>query len=100
MCRRKKATWGVATTADVEESARQRAQRVLDGLAGRTVGFIDNAKPNFNHLVDDLAGLLVSRYGVAKVIKRKKRAASVPAPEAIYKEFEEQCDLVIAGSGD
>ena len=77
-----------------------RAQRVLDGLAGRTVGFIDNAKPNFNNLVDDLAGLLVSRYGVAKVIKRKKRAASVPAPEAVYKEFEEQCDLVIAGSGD
>jgi len=77
-----------------------RAQRVLDRLAGKTVGFIDNAKPNFNNLVDDLAGLLVSRYGVAKVIKRKKRAASVPAPEAIYKELEEQCDLVIAGSGD
>jgi hypothetical protein len=77
-----------------------RAQRVLDGLAGKTVGFIDNAKPNFNNLVDDLAGLLVSRYGVAKVIKRKKRAASVPAPEAVYQELEEQCDLVIAGSGD
>jgi len=77
-----------------------RARRVLDGLAGKTVGFIDNAKPNFNNLVDDLADLLVSRYGVAKVIKRKKRAASVPAPEAVYKELGEQCDLVIAGSGD
>ncbi len=77
-----------------------QVQRVLDGLAGKTVGFIDNAKPNFNNLVDDLAELLVTRYGVARVIKRKKRAASVPAPEDVYKEFAEQCDLVIAGSGD
>ena len=76
------------------------APRVLDGLAGKTVGFIDNAKPNFHNLVDDLAELLVSRYGVARVIKRKKRAASVPAPEAVYQEFADQCDLVIAGSGD
>ncbi len=77
-----------------------QVQRFLDGLAGKTVGFIDNAKPNFNHLVDDLAELFVSRYGVAKVIKRKKRAASMPAPEDVYQEFADQCDLVIAGSGD
>ena len=24
-------------------------------LAGKVIGFIDNSKPNFNHLVDDLA---------------------------------------------
>ena len=35
--------------------------RRLEGLAGKVVGFIDNAKPNFNHLVDDLAELLTSR---------------------------------------
>ena len=34
-----------------------RTQTVLDGLAGKTVGFIDNAKPNFQYLVDDLADL-------------------------------------------
>ena len=31
-----------------------REVRTLDGLAGKTIGFIDNAKPNFNYLVDDL----------------------------------------------
>ena len=77
-----------------------QVQHTLDGLAGKTVGFIDNAKPNFHNLVDDLAELMVQRYGVAQVIKRKKRAASVPAPEAVYKELADQCDLVIAGSGD
>ena len=74
--------------------------RTLEGLRGKVIGFIDNAKPNFDNLVDDLAELLVSRYGASRVIKRKKRAASVAAPEAVYKELAEQCDLVITGSGD
>jgi len=74
--------------------------RTIAGLQGSVVGFIDNAKPNFNHLVDDLADLLVSRYGVRTVMKRRKRSASVPAPEEMIQEITGQCDLVITGSGD
>ena len=74
--------------------------RKMAGLEGAVVGFIDNAKPNFNHLVDDLADLLVSRYGVRAVVKRRKRSASVPAPEEMIREVVGQCDLVITGSGD
>ena len=74
--------------------------QTLAALSGKVVGFIDNAKPNFDHLVDDLAGLLIARYGVAKIIKRKKRAASVPADDAVSRELAEHCDLVITGSGD
>jgi len=70
------------------------------GLAGAVVGFIDNAKPNFDHLVDDLADLLVSRYGVRRVIKRRKPSASVPALPELVEELADQCDMVIAGSGD
>lgn len=69
-------------------------------LAGAVIGFIDNAKPNFHHLVDDLAELLVSRYGVAKVIKRRKSSASIPADAAVIAELSGECDVVIAGSGD
>jgi hypothetical protein len=78
----------------------EQVQQVLAGLAGKVVGFIDNAKPNFNHLVDDIAALLMSRHGVSRVLKRQKRSASVPAPDDVLKEFSEQCDLVITGSGD
>ena len=78
----------------------EQVLRTLDGLRGKVVGFIDNAKPNFGELVDALAELLVSRYGAGRVIKRKKRAASEAAPEAMYQELAEHCDLVIAGSGD
>jgi hypothetical protein len=74
--------------------------RTLGNLSGKTVGFIDNAKPNFNFLVDDLAELLVADYGVKAVIKRAKRGASMPAPEAYVAELAEACDLVITGSGD
>ncbi len=74
--------------------------QALSGLAGKVVGFIDNAKPNFNYLADDLGELLMSRYGVRQVLKRQKRAPSVPAPEEVYQEFAQQCDLVITGSGD
>jgi hypothetical protein len=77
-----------------------KAQQALASLKGAVVGFIDNAKPNFNHLADDLADLLVARYGVARVLKRRKRSASVPAPEEMMREITGECDLVIAGSGD
>ena len=77
-----------------------RALQVLSGLAGKTVGFIDNAKPNFNHLADDLSELLVSRYGVASVVRHRKKAASIPASPEIMQELKEQCDVIITGSGD
>ena len=72
----------------------------LAGLKGVVVGFIDNAKPNFNYLVDDLAELLVARYGVARVVKQRKRSASVPAPADMLRAITGECDLVITGSGD
>jgi hypothetical protein len=78
----------------------ERAISALDSLAGKVVGFIDNAKPNFNLLVDDLAELLTQRYGVRAVLVRGKRGPSVPAPDPIIEEVATQCDLVITGSGD
>jgi hypothetical protein len=88
----------VPTAPSAEKS--EQTRRTLETLRGCVVGFIDNAKPNFEHLVDEVAELLVSKYGVSKVIKRRKRAASIPAPETMVKELAESCDLVITGSGD
>jgi len=87
-------------TAPRRAAATEAARPAFAGLAGAVIGFIDNAKPNFNHLVDDLAEIFTSRYGVARVVKRTKRSASVPAPEAILGELTQECDLVITGSGD
>jgi hypothetical protein len=73
--------------------------RALGSLAGKTVGFIDNAKPNFHHLVDDLAELLVAKYGVASIVKHRK-SGQVPVGEGALANLADQCDAVIAGSGD
>ncbi len=73
---------------------------ILKTLSGKVVGFIDNTKPNFNHLVDDLAQVLVNKYGVRAVLKRGKRVQSIPAPDVVTEELAEQCDLIITGSGD
>jgi hypothetical protein len=78
----------------------QELRRSLESIKGKTIGFIDNAKPNFNLLVEDLAELLVARHGASAIVKRRKRGASIPADESMVKELVEQCDLVITGSGD
>jgi len=80
--------------------AASQIERTLTSLAGRVVGFIDNSKPNFRELADDLAALLTAEHGVARVLRHQKRAASVPAESTVIEDFARQCDLVIAGSGD
>jgi len=72
----------------------------LTGLQGKTVGFIDNAKPNFNNLVDEIAALLTAQHGVARVVKERKRAASIPVERGVLEALTAECDLVITGSGD
>jgi hypothetical protein len=86
-------------TAPIPEAI-QNLRRSVGDLTGKVVGFIDNAKPNFNLLVDDIAELLTSRYGVKTIIKRAKRGASMPATEQVIDELAAQCDLVVTGSGD
>jgi len=72
----------------------------LDRLQGKVVGFIDNAKPNFNNLVDAIESLLTTQHGVERVLKIRKRAASIPAETAAIDALSAECDLIITGSGD
>ena len=81
-------------------NAPRQTRLALDGVRGKMFGFIDNGKPNFNYLVDDLADILMSKYGVASVVKRRKRGAGIPASDEVMQELFEQCHAVIAGSGD
>lgn len=69
-------------------------------LAGRTVGFIDNNKANFDRLVGDIGALLTERFGVRRVLHRKKANASTAAPPEILAELAKECDVVFAGSAD
>ena len=68
--------------------------------SGRTVGFLDNTKSNFDRLVGDLGTLLRERYGVAAVVHRKKANTSTPASPELIEELAKSCDVVFAGSAD
>jgi len=72
----------------------------LQSWNGRTVGFLDNTKSNFDRLVGDLGALLRERYGVAAVVHRKKANASTPASPELIEELAKACDVVFAGSAD
>jgi hypothetical protein len=69
-------------------------------LAGLTVGFLDNTKPNFDRLAGALGALLAERHGAAAIVHRRKATVSNPAPPELIAELAKACDLVFAGSGD
>jgi hypothetical protein len=72
----------------------------FEGLQGKVVGFVDNAKPNFDHLASAIGTLLTEQHGVARVVTQRKRTASRPAAADALESLVAECDLVIAGSGD
>jgi hypothetical protein len=78
----------------------QKSRQSLDHLAGKVIGFIDNSKPNFNYLAEDLSRLLIEKHGVKDVIVRRKRSASQGLAESVMTELVNQVDAVITGSGD
>ena len=94
------------TLFDPTAPARPQGERaasnaaVLSSLAGKVVGFIDNAKPNFGALADDIGELLKTKLGVARVVKHRKPSASVPARPEVIEALASECDVVITGSGD
>lgn len=69
-------------------------------LAGRTVGFLDNTKANFDQLVRGLGELLRERLGVGAVVIRRKANSSTPAPPELLVAMSKECDVVFAGSAD
>ena len=67
---------------------------------GRTVGFLDNTKANFDRLTGRIGELLRERHGVKAVVHRRKANASTPAPPELIAEMGKVCDVVFAGSAD
>lgn len=78
----------------------RESRRPLDTLAGKVIGFIDNSKPNFHWLVDDLAQILIEKHGVKSVVRQRKKSASQGASAAVLNELTAGVDAVITGSGD
>ena len=94
------AAHGGAGEAAAGAAGAAAARAARPSLAGCTVGFIDNAKPNFALLVDELAQRLVDRHGAGRIVRHRKPNASIGADPQVLGSMGRECDVVIAGSGD
>ena len=74
------------------------APRPMD-LRGKTVGIIDNTKEQADIIAEAMAEGLREKYGVAKVIIRRKPYYSKPAPAELIDEIAKEADVAIAAVG-
>ena len=72
----------------------------LNGLGGRSLGFLWNSKPNGDLLFQRLEKLLREKYEIADVIHRRKPTASLPATDSVLDELAESAQAVIVGLAD
>ncbi len=80
--------------------ASQKLAPRLNDLKGVTVGLIDNHKRNADVYLEELAGLLKDRFGVARVINYKKDSQSIPAPGEVLDDLASQCQAIIHAVAD
>ena len=74
------------------------APRPMD-LAGKVVGLLDNTKEQADIIFETVADVLRSRYGVARVVIRRKEAFSRPATEALLNEMAKEVQVAAAALG-
>jgi hypothetical protein len=74
------------------------APRPMD-LAGKTVGLLDNTKEQGDLILQTVADALQERYGVAKVIIRRKEHYSKPATDALIAAMAQEVQVAVAAVG-
>ena len=68
-------------------------------LAGKVVGLLDNTKEQADVILETVAEALRNRYGVAKVIIRRKEHYSKPATGAMIDEMAREVQIAAAALG-
>ncbi len=84
-------------TAQADEQKLKLATRLND-LNGKTLGMLDNSKPNFDLFLDRVEELLRQHYKIAKIVRAKKDGAGIPFKDIA--RFVSGCDAVITGMCD
>jgi len=74
------------------------APRPMD-LAGKVVGLLDNTKEQADIILATIGDALRERYGVSKVIIRRKEFFSKPATAALLNEMAGEVQVAAAALG-
>ena len=76
----------------------QMAARPAD-LSGKVVGLLDNTKEQADIILQTVGDALRERFGVERLVIRRKEHYSKPATLEIINEMADQVDVAIAGLG-
>ena len=68
-------------------------------LAGKVVGLLDNTKEQGGLILETLGNALREKYGVARVVTRRKEHYSKPATDALIDDMAKEVDVAIAALG-
>ena len=68
-------------------------------LAGKVVGLLDNTKEQADVILETVAEALRKRYGVAKVVTRRKEHYSKPATAAMIDDMAKEVQVAVAALG-
>lgn len=87
----------LSPTGSVTRAFRLLAPRP-GALAGRSLGLLDNSKPNAQVLLEHLAGLLSARAGIGSIRVWSKPSSAQPAE--CLEEIARSVEVVLTGSAD
>ncbi|MDP6349750.1 MAG: hypothetical protein QF719_09320 [Chloroflexota bacterium] len=69
-------------------------------LRGKTVGLMENSKPNSDHILAYVGEILQERYGVAELVFASKGDSSTSAPNETLDDLVRRCHFAVTGIGD
>jgi hypothetical protein len=85
-------------TAGGDSAKILRAPRPMD-LAGKVVGLLDNTKEQGELILTTLGDALRERYGVARIVIRRKEHYSKPAADQLIDQMAQEVQVAIAAVG-
>lgn len=69
-------------------------------LGGTVLGLLNNGKTNAGVILEEIGAALKQQYGFADVLHIRKPGVAHPCPEALLKELQARCTVVVNGVGD
>jgi hypothetical protein len=84
---------------DERTPVRRTLSKRPEAISG-TVALLDISKPRGNVLIDRLEELLTDRYPGIAVKRYRKPTYTKPAPDALRRQINEECDFVIEALAD
>ena len=85
-------------TAKKQRARIALATRPMD-LTNKVVGLLDNTKEQGDVILETVANALRERYGVAKVIIRRKEFFSKPASDEMLDDMAKEVQVAVAALG-